>query len=119
MHITSDPGSVTRLSLCAFCRVTQIVTYIHTKSPKTQIVLLGILPRGGLYWEKDQAWIWPNRYTAAIAAVNAGYYVSALLIIPCMSLWFPYHRRPRCGWHECGLGATQQPSAALHACCHV
>ena len=60
MHITSDPGSVTRLSLCAFCRVTQIVTYIHTKSPKTQIVLLGILPRGGLYWEKDQAWIWPQ-----------------------------------------------------------
>ena len=57
--------------------MTQIVTFIHTKSPKTQIVLLGILPRGGLYWEKDQAWIWPNRYTAAIAAVNAGYYVSA------------------------------------------
>ena len=76
MRTTSDLGSVTGLSISASCRVTQIVTYIHTKSPKTQIVLLGILPRGGLYWEKDQAWIWPNRYTAAIAAVNAGYYVS-------------------------------------------
>ena len=51
--------------------------YIHGSSPKTQIVLLGVLPRGAQYWEKDQAWIWPNRYTDAIAAVNAGYYVSA------------------------------------------
>ena len=76
MHTTSDLGTAAGLSMSASCRVTQIVTYIHTKSPKTQIVLLGILPRGGLYWEKDQAWIWPNRYTAAIAAVNAGYYVS-------------------------------------------
>lgn len=57
------------------CRVTQIVQYIHSNSPKTKIVLVGVLPRGAQYWLEDQAWLWPNRYTAAIAAVNAGYYV--------------------------------------------
>lgn len=61
--------------LCDACRVTQTVQYIHGNSPKTQIVLLGVLPRGAQYWDKDQAWTWPNRYTDAIAAVNAGYYV--------------------------------------------
>ena len=65
----------------ALCRVSQIVQYIHSNSPKTKIVLLGILPRGAQYWDKDQAWLWPNRYTAAIAAVNAGYYVSDS--VPC------------------------------------
>ena len=52
-----------------------MVQYIHSNSPHTKIVLMGVLPRGAQYWDKDQAWIWPNRYTAAIAAVNAGYYV--------------------------------------------
>ena len=66
--------------------MTQTVQYIHGNSPKTQIVLLGVLPRGAQYWEADQAWIWPNRYTDAIAAVNAGYYVSSrpsLLLFMC------------------------------------
>ena len=49
--------------------------YIHSNSPKTKIVLVGVLPRGAQYWLEDQAWIWPNRYTAAIAAVNEGYNV--------------------------------------------
>ena len=61
-----------------------MVQYIHGNSPKTQVVLLGVTPRGAQYWDKDQAWIWPNRYTAAIAAVNAGYYVS-----PCHSHLLP------------------------------
>lgn len=56
--------------------MTQTVKYIHGNSPKTQIVLVGVLPRGAQYWDPAQAWIWPNRYTDAIAAVNAGYYVS-------------------------------------------
>ena len=69
------------------CRVTQTVQYIRGNSPKTQIVLLGVLPRGAQYWDKDQAWIWPNRYTDAIAAVNAGYYVSPrALLCPTPSL---------------------------------
>ena len=63
------------LSSGAVCRVTQIVQYIHSNSPKTKIVLVGVLPRGAQYWLQDQAWIWPNRYTAAIAAVNDGFYV--------------------------------------------
>ncbi len=56
-------------------RVTQITTFIHAASPSTKIVLMGILPRGAQYWEKDQAFLWPNRYQGGIAAVNAGYYV--------------------------------------------
>ena len=66
--------------MCTY-RVTQITTFIHTSSPSTKIVLLGILPRGAQYWEQDQAFIWPNRYQAGIAAVNAGYYVR------CPALW--------------------------------
>ena len=69
-------GSTGQLVGSAVCRVTQTVQYIHGNSPKTQIVLVGVLPRGAQYWDKDQAWVWPNRYTDAIAAVNAGYYVS-------------------------------------------
>lgn len=56
-------------------RVSQITQYIRTNSPNTRIVLLGLLPRGAQYWDPEQAYIWPNRYQAAIAAVNEGYYV--------------------------------------------
>lgn len=55
--------------------MTQITQYIHNISPNTKIVLLGLLPRGAQYWDPAQAYIWPNRYQAAIAAVNEGYYV--------------------------------------------
>ena len=55
--------------------MTQITQYIRNNSPNTKIVLLGLLPRGAQYWDPAQAYIWPNRYQAAIAAVNEGYYV--------------------------------------------
>jgi hypothetical protein len=55
--------------------VTQITSFIRSSSPKTKIVLLGVLPRGAQYWIWEQAFLWPNRYQKAIAAVNAGYYV--------------------------------------------
>ena len=60
-------------------RVTQITSFIRSSSPKTKIVLLGVLPRGAQYWIWEQAFLWPNRYQKAIAAVNAGYYVRCRL----------------------------------------
>ena len=66
--------------------MTQITQYIRNASPRTKIVLLGLLPRGAQYWDNNQAYIWPNRYTAAIAAVNKGYYVSSLLLGVCVRL---------------------------------
>lgn len=41
--------------------------------PKTRILLLGLMPRAGRYWEPDQRAVWPNAYTRPLAAVNAGY----------------------------------------------
>lgn len=41
--------------------------------PTTRILLLGLMPRAGRYWELEQRSIWPNAYTRPLAAVNAGY----------------------------------------------
>ena len=45
--------------------------------PKTRILLLGLLPRAGRYWEPDQRAVWPNAHTRPLAAVNAGYQACA------------------------------------------
>ena len=83
-----------------------MVQYIHNNSPHTKIVLMGVLPRGAQYWDKDQAWIWPNRYTAAIAAVNAGYYVRPGL--PCTLHHEQSIMQKKCVWKQgCCRGSGQ------------
>lgn len=45
-----------------------MLVYMRTNNPKTDIVLLAILPRGG---QTDQTWWdWPNRFSRAIDSIN-------------------------------------------------
>ena len=45
-----------------------MLVYMRTNNPKTEIVLLAILPRGG---QTDQTWWdWPNRFSRAIDMIN-------------------------------------------------
>ena len=49
--------------------------------PATHIVLQGVLPRGGSYGPSSRdSFTWPNRFTAAIAALNARYEVLPALL---------------------------------------
>ena len=41
------------------------------------IAIVGILPRSAAFWEPEQQWLWPNRYTNAINYINQGYAVRA------------------------------------------
>eukprot|EP00884_Botryococcus_braunii_P017345 jgi/Botrbrau1/4294/Bobra.0390s0034.2 len=58
-------------------RVQGIVATLRTAYPDMHIVLMGLMPRGAKFWLGDQdpyeRWIWPNRYTPALQAVNAAY----------------------------------------------
>ena len=58
-------------------RVSAIVSLYRAALPKARILLLGLMPRAGRYWEPDQRGVWPNAYTRPLAAVNAGYQACA------------------------------------------
>ncbi len=45
---------------------------IRAALPGTHVVLQGVLPRGAALAGRDM-FTWPNRFTAAIAALNAQY----------------------------------------------
>ncbi len=46
-----------------------MVAYMRQEVPNTQVLILGILPRGS--WTlPDDAYAWPNRLTDAISIVN-------------------------------------------------
>ena len=50
-------------------RIRHIVALLRQALPDADIVLLGILPRGG--WTLgDDIYQWPNRFSQPIAAVN-------------------------------------------------
>ena len=42
--------------------------------PTTQVLILGVLPRGA--WSLPNVWAWPNRMTAGITALNSASKVS-------------------------------------------
>ena len=55
------------------------------------IAIVGLLPRGAAFWEREQQWVYPNRYTNAVQNVNQGYAVRpAPLLRPYLYLC---HRR--------------------------
>ncbi|KAK9839449.1 hypothetical protein WJX81_002952 [Elliptochloris bilobata] len=54
-------------------RVHAIVRSYRAALPHARLLLLGMMPRAGRYWEPDQRSVWPNAYTRPLAAVNAGY----------------------------------------------
>ena len=54
-------------------RVHTIVRTYRETLPAARILLLGLMPRAGRYWEPAERSVWPNAYTAPLAAVNAGY----------------------------------------------
>ena len=47
--------------------------------PGTHVALMGVLPRGAALVGRD-IFTWPNRFTRAIAALNARYEVPLLLL---------------------------------------
>ncbi len=54
--------------MCLF-RILEMLEYMRANNPKTEIVLLSLLPRGG---QTDQTWWdWPNRFSKAIEIINA------------------------------------------------
>ena len=63
-----------------------MVAYMRQQMPSTQILILGILPRGS--WTLDNPVQWPNRMTKAITAVNNA--SQARLLFP---------QLPLCPWH--------------------
>ena len=54
--------------MICLCRIWEVLVYMRANNPKTQIILLAILPRGG---QTDQTWWdWPNRFSHAIDIIN-------------------------------------------------
>lgn len=53
-------------------RASSMLAAIRAALPATHVVLQGVLPRGGALTGRDM-FTWPNRFTAAIAALNAQY----------------------------------------------
>ena len=61
-----------------------IFSYMRRNLPMTQILILGILPRGA--WSLPNPYQWPNRLTEGIALVNNASQVSSLSALPRSSL---------------------------------
>ena len=69
-------------------RVRAMLGAVRQALPATHIVLQGVLPRGGSYGPSSRdSFTWPNRFTAAIAALNARFEVFQALLSPqaCLS----------------------------------
>ncbi len=50
-------------------RLRHLVAYMRQQVPTTQILILGVLPRGA--WSLPNVWAWPNRMTPGIMALNS------------------------------------------------
>ncbi|KAK9855803.1 hypothetical protein WJX84_002342 [Apatococcus fuscideae] len=60
---------ITRAANATAQRILEMLEYMRANNPKTEIVLLSLLPRGG---QTDQTWWdWPNRFSKAIEIINA------------------------------------------------
>ena len=71
--------NITLLQALWGARIRHAVALLRRALPRADIVLLGVLPRGGWTLGAD-VYQWPNRLTAPIAAVNNGTQVRC---VPC------------------------------------
>ena len=62
------------------CRMRHTFSYMRRNLPMTQILILGILPRGA--WSLPNPHQWPNRLTEGIALVNNASQVFSLSALP-------------------------------------
>ena len=71
------------------------------------IAIVGLLPRGAAFWEREQQWVYPNRYTNAVQYVNQGFAVR-----PAPSLPWPSP-------HSCDRSVTRRLPSLSPPPCHA